>query len=317
VRLILLKNIFCNNTKMSYNIERKSDMRKIQTSVSGLGGVDNININRDPFQSNPEEEQELGMEYLVDPDEPSSERGEGNDSEHDEFQEEYDAFGENPENHHDDFESPPVKSYEEIQQEKSYYLSQLKRLEKKGNVTSRRFTMEHSLEEIRGEVIRIKKEQDMDNSIDYLRQGLMFCVSTIEMADNKYNFGAQLGGWSQNVMGNIESYDSVFEELYDKYSTSVTVMPEIKLISMLAGSAFMYSLQKKMIGPQTSVPPRQREMSGPSIDTDELMRRLNEVDIDDDLSSNSSEESVKITEEPLVKTINVPKKKGRPSKKSL
>jgi hypothetical protein len=230
----------------------------------------------------------------------------------------YDAFTENP-NAQNNFQTP-TKSYEEIQQEKSYYLSQLKRLEKKGNVSSRKFCMEHSLEEIRGEVIRIKKEQDMDNSIDYLRQGLMFCVSTIEMADNKYDFGAQLGGWSQNVMGNIESYDSVFEELYDKYASSVTVMPEIKLISMLAGSAFMYSLQKKMISGSSpsSVPPRQREMSGPSIDTDELMRRLSEVDIDDDASSNSSLESVKITEEqPSVKTINVGKRRGRPPKSSL
>jgi hypothetical protein len=303
---------------MSFNIERDNDTKKIKTEVRGVDGTDNVNIKREPFkrdifESNPENEQEPGMEFLVDEDlEEESEEEQEEDNE-----DEDDDIFRNPESYNES-SNGPVKSYEEIQQEKSYYLSQLKRLEKKGNVVSRKYTMEHTLDEIRGEVIRIKKEQDMDNSIDYLRQGLMFCVSTIEMADNKYNFGAQLGGWSQNVMGNIESYDGVFEELYDKYSSSMSVMPEIKLISMLAGSAFMFSLQKKISGPSSAASaPRQREMSGPSIDTDELMRRLGEVDIDDDISSvSSSNTSIKITEEePVVKTINVGKKRGRPSKK--
>lgn len=303
---------------MSFNIERDSDTKRIKTEVYGTEGIDNVNIKREPFKkdifnSNPEKEEEPGMEFLID-----DEEEEENEEEEEQENYEDDDIFRNPENYNQTPNSP-VKSYEETQQEKSYYLSQLKRLEKKGNVISRKYTMEHTLDEIRGEVIRIKKEQDMDNSIDYLRQGLMFCVSTIEMADNKYDFGAQLGGWSQNVMGNIESYDGVFEELYDKYSNSMTVIPEIKLISMLAGSAFMFSLQKKISGSSsnTKSAPRQREMSGPSIDTDELMRRLGEVDIEDDISSvSSSDVSVKITEEePIVKTINVSKKRGRPPKK--
>lgn len=303
---------------MSFNIERESDTKRIKTDIQGADGTDNVNIKREPFkrdifESNPDKQEEPGMEFLVDDQEEEEEYEE--EEENDDRGSVDDIFR-NPESYEQ--HSGPVKSYEETQQEKSYYLSQLKRLEKKGNVISRKYTMEHTLDEIRGEVIRIKKEQDMDNSIDYLRQGLMFCVSTIEMADNKYDFGAELGGWSQNVMGNIESYDGVFEELYDKYSNSVAVIPEIKLISMLAGSAFMFSLQKKISGQSSnSVTPKQREMSGPSIDTDELMRRLGEVDIDDDISSvSSSNTSVKITEEqPSVKTINVSKKRGRPSKK--
>lgn len=301
---------------MSFNIERQSDTRTIKTDVSVMKGTDEVRINRDPFTFNPSEEPDPGMDFLVDNSvhEEQDDEDDDEDNDFDDPQNQNSGFFENPSN----INEPPRKTYEEIQQEKSYYLSQLKRLEKKGNVTSRRFTMEHTLDEIRGEVIRIKKEQDMDNSIDYLRQGLMFCVSTIEMADNKYNYGAGLGGWSQNVMGNIESYDGVFEELYDKYSNSVSMMPEIKLISMLAGSAFMFSLQKKIVsGSNSGPPPRQREMSGPSIDTDELMRSLNEIDVDDDISSvSSSNTSVKITEaEPSVKTINVGKKRGRPVKK--
>jgi hypothetical protein len=301
---------------MSFNIERASDTRQVKTDISGFGD-DNINISRDPFKIDPtkntEGNDELGMDFLVDTPPPPAADEEDSDEEEDLDYEERDPF---TSNFNGDSPQEPQKSYEEIQQEKSYLLSQLKRLEKKGSVLSRRFSMEHSLDEIRGEVFRIKKEESMDSAIDYCRQGLMFCVSTIEMADDNYNFGAELGGWSRNVMGNIETYDSVFEELYEKYYSTVGVSPEIKLISMLAGSAFMFSLQKKMLKGKAP-PPRQREMSGPtSIDTDDLMRRLNEVDIDEDDISIVSEDSIKIKEEET-KTINVKKPRGRPKNKNL
>jgi hypothetical protein len=297
---------------MSFNIERESDGKNIKTDISGLAG-DQINIQRDSFTERPKEhnpEEELGMEFMLPETSSKSEENEERNSEEMTVSDEF--LNENH-NNGDSFQDN-TRTYAQIQDEKSGYLSQLKRLEKKGNVLSRKFTMEHSLDEIRNEVIRIKKEQQVDASIDYCRQGLMFCVSTIEMADSKYNFGAELGGWSRNVMGSIENYDSVFEELYEKYAGSIGVMPEMKLISMLAGSAFMYSLQKKLVNGKQPAP-RQREMDGPSIDTDELMQQLAEVDIDDDDLSEISDDSIVIHEEPEEKkVIDIKKKRGRPKK---
>lgn len=300
---------------MSFNINRQSDGRQVKTDISGFGD-DDINVSRDPFKmENTNLPDELGMDFLVDKTpEAGGFEAEEDDDEEDEYDEDGpDLFQTNTQQ--DNSYQTPQRSYEDIQQEKAYLISQLKRLEKKGSVLTRRFTMEHSLEEIRGEVFRIKKEESMDAGIDYCRQGLMFCVSSIEMAEGKYNNGEFLGGWSRNVMGNIDSYDGVFEELYEKYYTTATVAPEIKLISMLAGSGFMFSLQKKMLT-GTSIPPKQREMSGPSIDTDDLMRRLNEIEVDEDddiasIASNNS--SIKI-KEAETKTINVKKPRGRPKK---
>ena len=207
----------------------------------------------------------------------------------------------------------PEKTYEEIQHEKSFYLSKLSRLEKRGFQSSRRLGMEHNLEDIKGEVYRIEKDIAMDTGIDYCRQGLMFCVSTIEMVNGTYNLPGKLNGWSQSVMGNIESYDQIFEELYDQYYSKIKIAPEIKLISMVAGSAFMFHLQKSLLQNE-SLAPRQREMTGPSMDTDELLRSLNdEVDIDDisDISENSS---ISMKLEPQVKKIQVKKPRGRPKK---
>jgi len=44
----------------------------------------------------------------------------------------------------------------------------------------------------------------------------------------------------------VDDYDEVFEELYVKYRTKVSVAPEIKLIMMLGGSAMMFHLTNSM-----------------------------------------------------------------------
>lgn len=228
---------------------------------------------------------------------------------------------------------PPSASmtYEEVQHQKAYYLNQLKRLEKKGHVSSRRLNMEHDLEEISGEVVKIRKEIEVDRGINYCRQGLMFCVSTIEMLNTKYDpFGVDLDGWSNMIMADRESYDDVFEELYEKYSSKVAMAPEIKLISMIAGSAMMFHLQKSLVskhfapkkpdfqGSSQQAPRREpeRKMKGPSINSDDLLRKLNSDDFSDISSVISDADSV-MGGGAETKTVNVslPQQKKKPGRK--
>jgi hypothetical protein len=298
---------------MSFRLIKENDGRVVNSESVDIEDQDNFIIDRGIFKQNPEslsKETELGEDFLI----------QNEDVKHDEsvnYEEDYqddDAESGDIFFKEDTRQQQQELSYEEVQQQKSHYLYQLGRLRKRGVETSRRFGMEHSLEDIRGEVFRIKKEIDMDNSIDYCRQGLMFCVSTIEMMNGQYNTGGKLTGWSQSIMGNIESYDEVFEELYDKYYSSVKMAPEIKLISMVAGSAFMFHLQKSLLNNETMAP-RQREMTGPRIDTDELLQELNnEIDLDDVSSISSSEKSIKLIQEEDKKTIPI-KKRGRPKTK--
>jgi hypothetical protein len=215
----------------------------------------------------------------------------------------------------------PELSYDEIQQQKAHFLSHLKRLEAKGHVPSRRLGMEHSLHDIKGEVFKIRKDIEIDRGINYCRQGLMFACSTIEMANKKYDLGGELDGWSTSMMVDKENYDDVFEELIEKYSSKVAMLPEIKLIAMFAGSAMMFHLQKSMMkkytggGEATSskfqeVP--ERKMRGPSVNSEELLRKLNSDDFSD-ISSVVSD-----IDEPSSKTISMPqpKKRGRKPKNS-
>lgn len=212
-------------------------------------------------------------------------------------------------------------SQDEIQQQKAYYLCQLKRLEKKGHSSIRCLGLEHPLREIKGEVFKIRKEIETDRGINYCRQGLMFCVSTIEMLNNKYDpMGVDLDGWSNVIMADKENYDDVFEELYEKYNSKIGVSPEIKLMSMIAGSAMMFHLQKSIVNrhvnnngggmfsslanmmskPKTSQP----TMNGPSAETEDLLKTLNADDFSD-ASSVVSEKNISIPQ---------PKKRGRKPK---
>lgn len=326
----------------SYTIEHENEQKKI--SVGSVNEpIDDIRFTKkkefDYFTQeevkNHNEEDNIGLDYFTN----ETKRVEEEDNVG-EVEEDY-ADDEKSQSNNDVFmnqdylsdededDGAPTLSYDEIQQQKAYYLSQLKRLEKKGHSSSRRFGSEHKLEEIKGEVLKIRKEIEIDRGINYCRQGLMFCVSTIEMLNNKFDpFSVDLDGWSNVIMADKESYDDVFEELYEKYNSKIAMAPEIKLISMVAGSAMMFHLQKSLMSSPSNgnilgslasafgnmkPKPQEHKMKGPSVDTDELLNKLNNNDFSDVSSVMSEESHISIS-----KNITIPqqKKRGRKPKNS-
>jgi len=88
---------------------------------------------------------------------------------------------------------------------------------------------------------------EVDRSIKFQRRMLVACVTGLEFLNDKFDpFDVELNGWSQNTMENIDDYDGVFEELYAKYRTKISVAPEVKLIMMVGGSAMMFHLTNSM-----------------------------------------------------------------------
>jgi hypothetical protein len=139
------------------------------------------------------------------------------------------------------------KSYEEIQQEKQKLLFNLERLQKQGYPPSKKYSMASSFEDMQFEHDRLKKQRDVEKSIKFSRKILMALVSGVEFLNGKFDpFDVKLEGWSENVMENVADYDEVFEELHDKYSDSVKMAPELKLIAMVAGSGFMFHLTNSL-----------------------------------------------------------------------
>ncbi len=139
--------------------------------------------------------------------------------------------------------SPQRMDPDEERKQKSDLINKLNRLESKGYTISKRFTMDNSLDEIKAEFERLMDSKNLENSIKFQRQMMMGMVTGLEMMNNKFNpFDWQLDGWSESVHENVEDFDEVFEELYDKYKGKGNMPPEARLLFMLVGSGFMFHM---------------------------------------------------------------------------
>ena len=82
---------------------------------------------------------------------------------------------------------------------------------------------------------------------------MMALITGAEYMNNRFDpFDVKLDGWSESVNENIADFDEVFEELAEKYGGKSEVAPEIKLLMMLGGSAFMFHLTNTMF--KSSIP---------------------------------------------------------------
>jgi hypothetical protein len=93
---------------------------------------------------------------------------------------------------------------------------------------------------MKDEYERLLDARNLEASLRFQRQALMGIVTGLEWANGKFDpFDLKLDGWSESVHENVEDFDDVFEELYDKYKDKGKMPPEARLIFSLAGSGFM------------------------------------------------------------------------------
>lgn len=245
------------------------------------------------------------------------------------------------------------KSFEEIQKEKIFYLTRLDTWREQGGSNIRHLSMDADLQVIKGEYYKVQKKIEMNRSISFCRTGLLFCTQALEGVNQTFNPYMDLDGWSTSVYTDISktTYDDVLLELYEKWTPSGVMSPELKLMFMLGGSALTYNLQRKALGitssgnssnniitnilgsmfnkgGNTNVEHNKnnqyREMRGPNISTEDLLNHLNDDRFENDSNTGSmlsNDSSVIICDEfpkekEEVKTIPVKSKKrvGRPKK---
>ena len=132
------------------------------------------------------------------------------------------------------------RDLEKERQEKIEYLNKLQRLESKGYPVSKRFTMDNSFDEIKSEFTRLVDARNLEGSLRFQRQMLMGAITGMEWMNDKFDpFDLKLDGWSESVHTNVEDFDEIFEELYDKYKERGKMPPEMRLMMAVAGSGFM------------------------------------------------------------------------------
>ena len=162
----------------------------------------------------------------------------------------WDGFGKfnnvpmNPDVHMD---SQPQLTKEELLREKFKYVKKLEDLEKKGIRLTKKYDMESSLSEMKGEYETHVEERERRNSVKFQGKMLMACITGIEFLNNKFDpFDLKLDGWSEQINENIDDYDEIFGELHEKYKSKAKMAPELKLLFQLGGSAIMLHMTNTM-----------------------------------------------------------------------
>lgn len=139
------------------------------------------------------------------------------------------------------------KSKEDMLKEKFTYLRKLEQLESKGVTLSKRYSMDSSLDEMKGEYEHIVSEKEKTNSMKFQGKVLTTLITGLEFLNNKLDpFDIKLEGWSEQINENLEDYDDIFAELHDKYKSKAKMAPELKLLFQLAGSGMMIHMTNTM-----------------------------------------------------------------------
>ena len=159
----------------------------------------------------------------------------------------YGKFNNVPINPDKGLPSQPQLTKEEMLREKFKFLRKLEALEKKGVELSKKYSMESSLQEMMGEYETIMEEKTKQNSVKFQGNMLMAVINGMEFLNGRFDpFDIKLDGWSEQVNENINDYDDIFGELYEKYKSKASMSPEIKLLFQLGGSAMMVHMTNTM-----------------------------------------------------------------------
>ena len=144
-------------------------------------------------------------------------------------------------------DSTPQMSKEDLLREKFKILQKLEDLETKGIRLTKKYTMESSLLEMKGEYESHVEEREKKNSIKFQQKLLMTAITGIEFLNNKFDpFDLKLDGWSEQINENVDDYDEIFAELHEKYKSKAKMAPELKLLFQLGGSAIMLHMTNTM-----------------------------------------------------------------------
>ena len=130
----------------------------------------------------------------------------------------------------------------------------MKRLEEwrvKGLVSGSHFNNDSSYEEVEDEYETALEDKKKGESKKLYSWWFMTFVNTVEYANAAFNpFDINLDGWGEQVNDDIDSYDEIFGELYEKYKGG-KLSPEIALLLRLGFSAAVVNFTNRALSSAT------------------------------------------------------------------
>ena len=135
---------------------------------------------------------------------------------------------------------------QEIRLRKIEMLRKLSEIKAKGFELSKDYDFNSMLEEMEYEYDLLKSFADKRNGVKLFRGGILQAVSVIEFLNDKYDpFDFHLSGWGDHLSVEIDSWENVLEEVYEKYKgTGKQMAPEIKLLYLVIVSASAFHFTK-------------------------------------------------------------------------
>jgi hypothetical protein len=142
-------------------------------------------------------------------------------------------------------------SDEHVQRKKYETLRKFDRLSKMGVPMRKRFTMDSSLEEMEMELEFIRKEKDMDRSVQQFSEWFVTGMGGLEWSSKNVGmvkaFGLQLDGLSEAAQMKVGDMEEDFEELYDLYGDKLRMHPLVRIPIRTCMMVYMVHLTNQMV----------------------------------------------------------------------
>ena len=148
---------------------------------------------------------------------------------------------------------------QEVRIKKIELLRKLAEIKSKGFSLTKEYDFNSSIDEMEYEFALLKSFVDKRNGVKIFKSGLLQTVSIIEFLNDKYDpFDFHLQGWGEHMSIEVDSYDDILEELYEKYKGTGKGMPaEVKLLLLISASAGAFHFSKS----HSSIPGLEQTLS--------------------------------------------------------
>ena len=139
---------------------------------------------------------------------------------------------------------------QQIKMKKIELLRRLCEIKSKGFQLTKEYDFNSSIDEMEYEYSLLKSFADKKNGIKIYKSCLLNGISIVEFLNDKYDpFDFKLSGWSEHMSVEVDSYDDILEELYEKYKSSGAGMPvEVKFLLLIVASGAAFHFSKTQLG---------------------------------------------------------------------
>ena len=142
---------------------------------------------------------------------------------------------------------------QEAKMKKIELLRKLSELKVKGYQLTKDYNFDSSIEEMEYEYELLKSFVDKRNGVKLFKNGITNVAAFMEFMNDKYDpFDFHLSGWSEHMDTEVDTWEDVLGELYEKYKGSgKKTPPELKLLGLIlfSASAFHFTKSQSMSVP--------------------------------------------------------------------